>query len=153
DMPVVMAYNNLAVITPEGEYHAAIPLFKIEGKVDQLELAQNYEPVEPVFVYEDYAVAPLYDSIYEIGIYEPYGFYDYGYYANYYDYWENIDDYDTPLPTAQMIANAMPEGVIMPGGMVKGFLYFQKIEADEVDKVWFTAELQNANTSNIFGQI
>ncbi len=153
NMPVVVSYSNFAIITPEGEYHAAIPPFEISGRVDQLELAQEYEAFDPAFAYEGFAVAPLYDPLYGLDIYEPFGFYDYGYYTNYYDYWENLDDYNTPIPTTQMLINAMPEGVVMPGGMIKGFFYFQKVDADDVDWVRFTAELQNANTGNTFGEI
>ncbi len=155
NMPVVLAYSNFAIITPEGEYHAAIPPFEISGKVDELELAQEYATFEPAFAYEGFGLAPLYDPLYDIGLYEPYGFYDYAYYTSYYDYWAEIDDYNEPLPTGQMIAHALPEGVIMPGGMVKGFLYFQKLDTEDAELKWvrFTAELTNANTGQVFGEI
>ena len=45
------------------------------------------------------------------------------------------------LPTASMLDRALPEGVLENGGTASGYLYFQKVSAEE-SKVTFQAGLQ-----------
>lgn len=147
--PLRVAYSEFALISPSGVRYSAIPPYNIEGTVDRVELAGAYTPIsEPLFAYSDFYVAPLYDPIYGIGAYNDPYYYDLGYYDAYYDYWDN-----TALPTAAMLERALPEGVVMSGGSVTGFLYFEKVDPDVVDRVRFRADLKNPGSAKTFGEI
>jgi hypothetical protein len=50
-----------------------------------------------------------------------------------------------PLPTPDMINQALPEGVLQPGGHVSGFLYFRKLRQSE-GRVIFAHEVVDAET-------
>jgi len=50
------------------------------------------------------------------------------------------------LPTASMLERALPEGVMEDGGTVSGYLYFQKVRAQE-GKVTFLAGLQEPSAA------
>lgn len=144
-----IAYSKFALISPSGVRYSAIPPYNIEGTVDQVELAGTYAPIAaPRFTYSDFYVAPLYDPIYDIGVYDDPFYYDMGYYDAYYGYWDN-----TPLPTEAMLERALPEGVLMSGGSVTGFLYFEKVDPDEVDRVRFRADLEDLEAGYTFGEI
>jgi hypothetical protein len=77
--------------------------------------------------------------------YDPY--YHYGYYDDY--FWDTVV---IDLPTDQMVAFALPEGVIEPGGNASGFLYFDDIDEDET-RARLEMHLVNAGTGAQFGQI
>jgi hypothetical protein len=47
-----------------------------------------------------------------------------------------------PLPTPDMINQALPEGVLQPGGKVSGFLYFRKLRSE--GRVMFAQEVVEA---------
>ncbi|MDN5872025.1 MAG: hypothetical protein L0H73_15065 [Nitrococcus sp.] len=148
--PLRVAYSAFALISPSGIRYSAIPPYNIEGAVDQVELAGAYAPIaDPLFTYSNFYAAPIYEPIYSgIGIYNDPYYYDLGYYNAYYDYWG-----ETALPTAAMLARALPEGVVMSGGSVTGFLYFEKVDPDEVDRVRFRADLRNPDSGKVFGEI
>lgn len=59
----------------------------------------------------------------------------------FYPAWENYE----ALPTDEMLAWAMPEGVVQPGGSVSGYLYFERVDIDEND-VLFRAHLDSAES-------
>jgi hypothetical protein len=63
-----------------------------------------------------------------------------------------IDAYDTywkrtevPLPTPKMLEVALREGVLEPGGIVRGFLYFDKVD-DEISRLSLTVKLAAAES-------
>lgn len=66
------------------------------------------------------------------------------YYRDYVPYWKRI-----PLPTQQMINEALPEGVLGDDGRLEGFLYFQPVDPDEL-QVAFRAELVDAESGETF---
>ncbi len=147
--PLRVAYSEFALISPSGVRYSAIPPYSIEGTVDQVELAGTYEPIaDPFFTYSDFYIAPFYDPIYDIGVYDEPFYYDVGYYDAYYDYWEN-----TALPTETMLERALPEGVLMSGGSATGFVYFEKVDPGVVDRVRFRYDLENPAAGYIFGEI
>src|SRR5690606_18914943 len=76
---------------------------------------------------------------------EPYG----GYYPSVIDYYDRYypQFLRIPLPTGDMIQKALPEGVLMPGGTLTGFLYFENVDGD-VPSVDFTAELVEATNGD-----
>ena len=57
-----------------------------------------------------------------------------------------------PLPTEDMINNALPEGTLEPGGTLEGFLYFQGVARRE-DAVTLQVKLVDAVTGEPFGTL
>lgn len=56
------------------------------------------------------------------------------------------------LPTEDMIAEALPEGVVEPGGSVEGFLYFQRLREDATEAT-FTLRLVDAESGESLGEV
>ncbi|MFP2911288.1 hypothetical protein ACLESD_40950 [Pyxidicoccus sp. 3LFB2] len=77
-----------------------------------------------------------------VGPYNP--FYPDPYYGNY--------RCEEPLPTQDMLTQALPEGTLEAGGQVQGFLYFQGVAARE-SQVVLQARLVDANTGEPFGTL
>jgi hypothetical protein len=100
----------------------------------------------PGFDYDDFYYAPYWGFGYSgIGPW-PYGWApDMGYYYTYYPYMRAVR-----LPTRSMLRKGIPEGVIAPGGYVKGFLYFEKVSPN-LARVNFVAKLQGAHSGRVFG--
>jgi hypothetical protein len=59
---------------------------------------------------------------------------------------------DEPLPTQDMVKQALPEGTLENGGTVAGFLYFQDVGERE-RQVLLQARLVDASTGQPFGQL
>jgi hypothetical protein len=59
---------------------------------------------------------------------------------------------DEPLPTQDMLKQALPEGTLAPGGSISGFLYFQGI-AEREHQVTLQARLVDAETGEKFGEL
>jgi hypothetical protein len=55
-----------------------------------------------------------------------------------------------PLPTEDMLAKGIPEGVLEPEGRISGFLYFEKLP-ENLDRITFEADLINARTGVTLG--
>jgi hypothetical protein len=148
-MPVRIRYDEFALVGPQGMRYAALPPYGVEGTVTEPVLAEGYTPVtSPAFTYNNFYVAPYYASAYPTMT--PYAdpfYYDPVYYDRYYTAWESI-----ALPTEEMIAEVLPEGVLDPGGRVEGFLYFERVDPD-TPRVRFRADLVNANTGEEFGEV
>lgn len=75
----------------------------------------------------------------------PFGF-DSLYWGQYYYAWVE------PLPTPTMMNDALPEGVLEPGGSIGGFVYFQNVTPRE-GRVTFVAHLVDAKTQEPVGAI
>ena len=60
--------------------------------------------------------------------------------------------YPKELPTKDMLAEALPAGVLQAGGRVSGFVYFQGI-SDRETRVKFEMDLVDANNSAAFGHV
>ncbi|NOK22407.1 hypothetical protein HMI50_35890, partial [Corallococcus carmarthensis] len=60
--------------------------------------------------------------------------------------------YEQPLPTEDMLNNALPEGTLEPGGTQEGFLYFQGVARRE-DAVTLQVKLVDAQTGEPFGSL
>lgn len=71
--------------------------------------------------------------------------YDPQYYKYYFARWREGE-----MPTAEMLASALPEGHLLPGGDITGFLFFEKIPAEHA-KLTFNANLVNSSTGELFG--
>ncbi|MCY1018860.1 hypothetical protein [Pyxidicoccus sp. MSG2] len=99
------------------------------------------------------------------GSYRPfYGHYRYGYgpyggppgpfvgpYSPYYPYYGGYGCAE-PLPTKDMLEQALPEGTLADGGRVEGFLYFQGV-AQRERQVVLQARLVDGNTGEPFGTL
>lgn len=59
---------------------------------------------------------------------------------------------DEPLPTQDMLDQALPEGVLEPGGTIAGFLYFQGVSERE-RLITLEARLVDARTGEEFGKL
>jgi hypothetical protein len=71
---------------------------------------------------------------------------------NYDEYTPRYNLWRYPLPTEDMLAKGIPEGVLDRGGTIAGFLYFAKIPAD-FERPIFKMELVNAASGKRFGTI
>jgi hypothetical protein len=60
--------------------------------------------------------------------------------------------YEQPLPTEDMLNNALPEGTLEPGGTQEGFLYFQGV-AHRENAVTLQLQLVDAGTGEPFGSL
>ena len=56
------------------------------------------------------------------------------------------------LPSADMVADGLPEGVLENGGMVSGYLFFDRVEPKET-RVNFNLRLTDPDNTEQFGQI
>jgi hypothetical protein len=148
-IPVRLRYDEFTLVGPQGQRYAALPPYGVEGSVEEPTLVDGYAPVTaPTFEYRNFRVAPYYASAYPtISPYADPFYYDPYYYDRYATAWQSIE-----LPTEEMVAEVLPEGVLDPGGRVEGFLYFQRVDAD-LPRVRFRADLVSANDSDVFGEI
>jgi hypothetical protein len=63
-----------------------------------------------------------------------------------------VERCEEPLPTADMLNNALPEGTLEPGGRLQGFLYFQGVGQRE-DAVTLQMKLVDVETGESFGAL
>ncbi|MBH02560.1 MAG: hypothetical protein CMP08_00245 [Xanthomonadales bacterium] len=148
DQPIRLSYENFALVAEAtGQRFAALPPIAINGSVERSANVVG----SPGFTSSGFAVAPYYASSYPtMNAYGTAYGYDTGYYNNYISRWA---DYSVELPTPYMRQVAIPDGVVEPGGMIEGFLYFEEVPTDKVAGVDFRSTLVNAETGNRFGQI
>ncbi|QSQ22092.1 hypothetical protein JY651_44320 [Pyxidicoccus parkwayensis] len=57
-----------------------------------------------------------------------------------------------PLPSSDMLAKALPEGTLIDGGQVSGFLFFQGVATRE-SQVVLQARLVDENSGELFGSL
>lgn len=139
DEPVRLRYREFRLREPSGREHAALPPWQIEAEAlagtspaftwDRFFVAQPYAP----FVR---GVAP-WDGPFEV---DPF------YNSAFFPRWADA------LPTEEMMAQALPEGVLIPGGSVEGLLYFEDYPGQR-QLVTFHFDVVNANTNARMGRI
>jgi hypothetical protein len=149
--PLRVRYSEFALVAPDGQRYAALPPFNVEGDITEPVLVRDYSPVaDPIFTYDAFSVAPYYSTIYpDLTPYADPFFYDPDYYYRYGDVLDTIF-VEENLPTATMLQNALPEGVLYDGGQVSGFLYFEKVDPEQ-PRVTFRADLEKADAKASFG--
>ncbi len=148
DRPVRVRYRELSLVGPENQRFAALPVVRVEQEVEVPRLAEGHPVVQqPLFQASRFEAAPYYRPMYPgLTIYnQPFAF-DAEYNDTWWEYWADVD-----APSPEMVARALPEGVIMPGGRAAGFLYFEHIDPDDVRDVTFRAEVVDARTGEILG--
>lgn len=147
--PLRLRYQDFALVG-DAQVYPALPPRRIGGSVSEPRLADDAPPiVNPGFAYSGFQVAPFYGPVYP-GI-EPFGAafaVDPLYYDRQFGYWER-----TELPTPEMLARVLPEGVLAPGGRVEGFLYFEKVDPGVTSRLRYRAALVNARTGERFATV
>lgn len=141
DQPLRVRFSEFELVEPDGTRRAAIPPFDINDDVSQL--------VEPVYAYDGFYVAPHLQPWYDLDAYDPFDHEPY-YYDDFYPYYASVATLELPSP--EMLARALPEGMVEPGGHVEGFLYFQDVNPG-TDRVSFQVDLIDAATGTPFGQV
>src|SRR5690606_9715776 len=112
DDPIRVRYSDFALVDPNGVRYAAIPPLQVEGDIETPVTVES-----PYFLYDNFYVAPYYSRWYPyLTPYDAF-YYDPFYYDRYYTVW-----LETQLPTPDMLAWALPEGVVLPGGSITGYL-------------------------------
>lgn len=117
--------------------YAALPPFQIEGSVptDERVASMRWRSTgywaAPYYSFYQPS-APIYDRPFHPNM---------RHYRTFYPAWESYEE----LPTDEMLAWAMPEGVVQPGGSITGYLYFERVDVDESD-VQFRAHLDSAES-------
>ena len=124
DQPVHIRYGQFQLVADDGQVFAAIPPLATRGEV-----TTNVTPelIAPRFNYTGFSIAPYYVYSYPgIMVYGGPFAYDRAYYELYSPTISRED-----LPTPEMLAWALPEGVLERGGYVDGYLYFQHVPSDK----------------------
>ena len=140
-VPLRLRFDAFELVGQDGRTYAAIPPLRVDGSV--VELQQPY----PYFV-DRFEVAPYLSPFYP-GVSPVDGPFDYdpAYYDRYYPDLARVQ-----LPTADMMRRALPEGVVMPGGSVQGFVYFQDV-TDAAERVQLRVDLVNASAGVVMSTV
>jgi hypothetical protein len=138
--PVRIRYRDFTLTGPAGLETAAIPPFQLQ-RPGTVEAA-----FAPAFVSRGFFVYAPYRPFYP-GLPVWGGPWDFNpwFYDRYYGTWE------PSLPTRDMLQQALPEGVLQPGGAAAGFLYFHRLK--DTGPVTFSAELVDADSRVPIGSI
>ena len=140
DQPLRIRYREFKLLGPRSFTNTAIPPYQVEGTV-----------VKPVFLPQTYVcphgfqLAPHYRTGIE-DTSRPRHPWDYNEYTARYNLWAS------PLPTEDMLAKGIPEGVLEPEGRISGFLYFEKLP-ENLHRITFEADLINARTAVTLGTV
>ncbi len=140
--PVRVSYADFALSGASGFRYAAIPPLSAKGTV-----VSQVAPVPSRFYADRFFIAQHYWPYYPG--YSPWTYpfpYDPLYFDRYYGYWTE------PLPTRDMLAEALPEGAIQDRGRVAGFLYFQSVVTKE-SQATFEMSLVDASNGQSFGKV
>jgi hypothetical protein len=144
---VRVRYEDFVLVGEDGERYPALPPFEIKGSIERPVVADRYAPfARPDFMWDGFLVAPPYTTLYPtMRPFESPLFAEPGYYEHYYRYWTRAS-----LPTPEMLAKAIPEGVLEAGGRLRGFLYFAKVDP-KAKLVRFRADLVAARSGEMLG--
>lgn len=143
--PLQIRYNEFTLISPENRTFSALPLSRIEGEV-ALPVRDFHSPR---FYHRNFHVAPHYAGVYPgVPPYHRHFAFDRYYNRTYYGYWDKRE-----LPTSEMISRVVPEGVISSGGMLDGWLFFEKVDPGDLNRVTFRSDLVNAETGKKFAEV
>lgn len=148
DRPVKIGYGQFALVTSDGTMLGAIPPLRVKGSESDRRVVTDLT-IDPAFNYSGFYAAPYYGGLYPgVPTFTGDYYFDSYYYDTYDTYW-----IDTELPTPGMLARALPDGRLEPGGQVRGYLYFESLPGDVSGQVTFRADLINAETGKAFGEI
>jgi hypothetical protein len=147
--PVRIRYSDFSLVDSKGRRYSALPPFDVRTENDRPMVAGGYPSIaKPGFDESGFLVFPFYAPLYPgLPVYDDSYYIDPLYYEGYYGSWRSIG-----TPSDDMLARAIPEGVLAQGGRISGFFYFEHVPKEEPTPR-FVAELVNAKSSNIFGTI
>ncbi len=141
--PIAIRYRDFALVWPDGRALSALPAVEAEPNLPEetgTGGAGPMGPLEPSFAADDFWVAPPFvprfptlppwSGPFEID-------------ATYYQRAQAL--WPSRLPDLRMRRAGIPEGVLKPGGMISGFLYFEDI-ARPMRELRFTARLSSVRT-------
>lgn len=115
--PLQIRYGSFKITAPDGDSYRAIPPRRVTGVVD------TDEYIKPGFTYSRFYAAPYLNRYYSgVPTYSGEFSVDAPYHQHYDGYWDGR----AILPTPELIARALPEGVLNPGGRLDGYVYFEK---------------------------
>ncbi|GMU02305.1 hypothetical protein KH5H1_64250 [Corallococcus caeni] len=148
--PLRIQYPDFSLVGKESRFrYSALPPLSLRGTVSSrdAEAPPRYSPalatrgglwVGGGYPYRPWGWGPgWYGGPWGSPFYSPY------YYPPY---------YEQPLPTEDMLNNALPEGTLEPGGTQEGFLYFQGVARRE-NAVTLQVKLVDAQTGEPFGSL
>jgi hypothetical protein len=136
--PLQIRYSGFKVVGPRGEIYRAIPPRRVTGVVD------TEEYIRPGFTYGRFYAAPYYRGYYSgVPAYSGDFPLDEPYHQLYDGYWDGR----AILPTPEVIARALPEGVLNPGGRLDGYVYFEKPEQERGSGVDVRVDLKPTGDS------
>lgn len=136
--PLRVTYGAFTLGRPDGFRAAALPPLQVA--------AQNPVAVpQPAFAAGGFLVAPWHARYYpSLGVWSGPMAFDAPYYDRWYGSWPSA-------PDAEVLRQALPEGVLQPGGHAQGFLYFREVPRGTA--VEFLAAFVDAGTGQTFGTI
>jgi hypothetical protein len=144
--PVQIRYRDFRV-TVQGFTSAALPPYRVRASANG---RRRYALLIPGFAYSHFFIAPYYAPFYRwrFRMWRGPFAWNPGWYAGTYAVWNT----SPRLPTADMQAKAIPEGVLEQGGQLSGFLYFRRIRDRNVP-VTLRFDVRNARTGARLGTI
>ena len=140
-MPVRIRYQEFQLVPPSGAARSALPPFDIRGAETTAVGTVGIVPGPYPYVIDGFLVAPYMSAFYPhlTPFAGPFLFDPVFYSTNYPVF------LDIPLPTRDMVAKALPEGVLQPGGSITGYIYFQ---GDDVAGERATLRMDVVDASN-----
>jgi hypothetical protein len=137
--PVAIRYDHIYLEGRGGKRWAALPPY--EAQKEAAQAIAPPPPPDPLWVYDGFLVAPhlRYYYPYLTAFADPF-LYDDLYYDQYRNYWRRRH-----VAMRAVRAQAIPEGVLEPGGKVSGFLFFEHVSAKE-GPLTLHADLLDART-------
>lgn len=144
-----ISYEDIELQAADGTTYAALPLYHIGGTVTKPVVVADWEysPTYPQGFYVAPYAAPFYEG--EYMVYEGEFEYDPRYYTTYYRYWAEV-----PLPTAYMVEQSLPEGVMPDRGRMVGWVYFERVpEREELEPVYLSVALVKAKDGQRIGRV
>jgi hypothetical protein len=138
--PVAIRYDHIYLEGPGGKRWAALPPYEAQKEAAQA-ITPPPPPPAPLWVYDRFLVAPHLRWYYPYltAFADPF-LYDDVYYDQYRRYWRR-----RRIAMRDVRAQAIPEGVLEPGGRVSGFLFFEHVPSN-AGPVSLHADLLDART-------
>jgi hypothetical protein len=126
---VTIRYQNFEFLNPAGTNFEAIPPYNISESV--------VEPVEvTAFPFSRFQVAPHLRRYYSrLRAWNDPFLFDRAWFGRRFTVWQRVQ-----LPTGDMIRGALPEGVLEPGGIAEGFVYFEHV-SEQAEQITLTMNL------------
>ncbi|WP_163991682.1 hypothetical protein [Pyxidicoccus caerfyrddinensis] len=158
--PLRLAYGDFAIVGTQSRFrYAAVPPLTLSNSVASKEgQGQGHGGSGSTTMYLGVGAGWGYGPYWGFGRYG-YGFGPYfqgpfvGPYSSFYPYpYYGGYSCQEPLPTKDMLEQALPEGTLADGGRVEGFLYFQGVTERE-SQVVLQARLVDAKTGEPFGTL